>query len=204
MANIRRARLDDLFAVQHCNLLCLPENYQMRTHMQHLLFFPNLLYVAEDHDGTIVGYVLAKVHEEVERRQRHSKRGQARLQRYGHVTSLAVLPTHRKLGIAKRLMALAHDTLCDTYKVEYSSLNVRVSNEAAHHLYVRSLGYEVFNTDTKYYADHENAYEMRRYFYRRRMNAGSGGGSGGTRQADEGEESEGGRGDDRNAVAAPA
>jgi peptide alpha-N-acetyltransferase len=34
MVNIRRARLEDLLAMQQCNLMCLPENYQAR-HAAH-------------------------------------------------------------------------------------------------------------------------------------------------------------------------
>jgi hypothetical protein len=30
MVNIRRARMEDLLAMQQCNLMCLPENYQAR------------------------------------------------------------------------------------------------------------------------------------------------------------------------------
>ena len=47
--------------MQHCNLLCLPENYQMKYYMYHELSWPQLSYVAEDEDGKIVGYVLAKM-----------------------------------------------------------------------------------------------------------------------------------------------
>jgi hypothetical protein len=32
MVNIRRARMEDLLAMQQCNLMCLPENYQARAH----------------------------------------------------------------------------------------------------------------------------------------------------------------------------
>ena len=46
---------------QHCNLLCLPENYQMKYYMYHGLSWPQLSYIAEDDKGKIVGYVLAKV-----------------------------------------------------------------------------------------------------------------------------------------------
>ena len=75
--NIRCARTEDLMNMQHCNLLCLPENYQMkyclstfsrkcndfhvRYYMYHGLSWPQLSYVAEDDKGKIVGYVLAKV-----------------------------------------------------------------------------------------------------------------------------------------------
>ncbi|GAB1301896.1 Thioredoxin-like protein 4A [Apodemus speciosus] len=33
--NIRRARPDDLMNMQHCNLLCLPENYQMNAKVKN-------------------------------------------------------------------------------------------------------------------------------------------------------------------------
>lgn len=86
--------------MQHCNLLCLPENYQMKYYFyhglswpqvngsialinvqcsastknlaanhyldltqQHVCFFTStqLSYIAEDENGKIVGYVLAKM-----------------------------------------------------------------------------------------------------------------------------------------------
>ncbi len=48
--------------MQACNLLCLPENYQMKYYFYHSLSWPQLSYVAEDHKGNIVGYVLAKMY----------------------------------------------------------------------------------------------------------------------------------------------
>ena len=96
MVCIRPARLDDLLAMQRCNLMCLPENYQLKVgcilflavmpdsleqvsepsdvpsnraksckflqyYFYHILSWPQLLYVAEDYSGKIVGYVLAKL-----------------------------------------------------------------------------------------------------------------------------------------------
>ena len=49
--------------MQECNLLCLPENYQMKYYFYHLLTWPQLSYVAL-HNEKIVGYVLAKMDEE--------------------------------------------------------------------------------------------------------------------------------------------
>ena len=46
--NIRCAKTSDLMNVQHCNLLCLPENYQMKYYMYHGLSWPQLSFVAED------------------------------------------------------------------------------------------------------------------------------------------------------------
>jgi len=45
------------------------------------------LYVAEDARGKIVGYVMAKIDEDED-------------VVHGHITSLSVLRSHRKLGIA--------------------------------------------------------------------------------------------------------
>ena len=52
---------EDLLNMQHCNLLCLPENYQMKYYFYHALSWPQLSYVAEDEGGKVVGYVLAKM-----------------------------------------------------------------------------------------------------------------------------------------------
>ena len=64
MVSIRQATVHDLLQIQTTNLWCLPENYQMKYYFYHLLSWPQLLWVAEDFDGTIVGYVLAKMEED--------------------------------------------------------------------------------------------------------------------------------------------
>ena len=61
MVSIRAAVVDDLVGIQAANLACLPENYQMKYFLYHVLSWPQLLYVAEDDAGKIVGYVLAKM-----------------------------------------------------------------------------------------------------------------------------------------------
>ncbi|KAL5081768.1 hypothetical protein RYX36_010189, partial [Vicia faba] len=49
------------------------------------------LYVVEDYNGLIVGYIIAKIEEDTN-------------ECHGNITSLAVLRMHRKLGIATKLM----------------------------------------------------------------------------------------------------
>ena len=61
MVSIRPAQVDDLVGIQNANLHCLPENYQMKYYLYHILSWPQLVYIAEDYDGKIVGYVLAKM-----------------------------------------------------------------------------------------------------------------------------------------------
>ena len=51
MITIRVSQPRDLMDMQHCNLLCLPENYQMKYYLYHGLSWPQLSYVAEDHKG---------------------------------------------------------------------------------------------------------------------------------------------------------
>ncbi|XP_057817837.2 N-terminal acetyltransferase A complex catalytic subunit NAA10 [Cryptomeria japonica] len=149
MVCIRQATIDDLLAMQTCNLMCLPENYQMKYYFYHILSWPQLLYVAEDYNKKIVGYVLAKMEEES-------------TECHGHITSLAVLRTHRKLGLATKLMSAAQRAMHEVFGAEYVSLHVRKSNRAAFHLYTETLGYKINDVEAKYYADGEDAYDMRK------------------------------------------
>ena len=72
----------------------------MKYYFYHILSWPQLLFVAEDENsGAIVGYVLAKMEEETGK------------ETYGHITSLAVLRSHRKLGLATKLMEAAQHSM---------------------------------------------------------------------------------------------
>ena len=70
-----------------------------------------------------------------------------------HITSLSVLRTHRRLGLANKLMNFAHDSMELTQESDFVSLHVRVSNRAALGLYRDRLGYKVANTEVGYYAE---------------------------------------------------
>eukprot|EP01080_Neovahlkampfia_damariscottae_P011978 gene11978-5379_t len=154
--NIRRAKIDDLFWMQNCNLTCLPENYQMKYYLYHELSWPSLLNVCEDRPGHVVGYVLSKMEEDEEDDKEKEP--------HGHITSLAVFRSHRQLGIASRLMKQALRDMDKVYDAEYVSLHVRRSNAAAIHLYRDTLGFDIQAIEEKYYADQEDALDMRKYF----------------------------------------
>ena len=64
MLSVREATVFDLLNMQQTNLWCLPENYNLKYYFYHVLSWPQLLQVAEDHKGKVVGYVLAKMEEE--------------------------------------------------------------------------------------------------------------------------------------------
>lgn len=177
--NIRCARPEDLMNMQHCNLLCLPENYQMKYYFYHGLSWPQLSYVAEDEKGQIVGYVLAKMEEDSDDNP------------HGHITSLAVKRSHRRLGLAQKLMdqvcyihhyfsncenlnlkidflqqffsfLQASLAMVECFNAKYVSLHVRKSNRAALNLYTNTLQFSISEIEPKYYADGEDAYAMKR------------------------------------------
>ena len=154
MVSIRRATVEDLLKMQQTNLLCLPENYQFKYYIYHYLSWPALLHVAEDHNGKIVGYVLAKLEDE------EVKSGEVQ----GHITSISVLRTYRRLGVASKLMSHAINMMQEYFDADFVSLHVRVSNRPALHLYHKNLGFDVRGIEKEYYGDKEDAYKMRKYF----------------------------------------
>jgi len=149
MVLIRAATIDDLPGMQACNLSCLPENYQMKYYFYHMLSWPQLPHVAEDYNRKIVGYVLAKMEEDSD-------------EVHGHITSLAVLRSHRKLGIATKLMRSSIAAMEECFCAEHVSLHVRYTNRAAFTLYSQTLGFEIHDIEKGYYADKEDAYDMRK------------------------------------------
>jgi len=139
----------------------------MKYYFYHLLSWPQLLWIAEDFNGKIVGYVLAKM-EEDESQPPH-----------GHITSLAVLRTHRKRGIATMLMQRSQQEMRSVFNAQYVSLHVRKSNRAAFHLYTKTLAYEIHDVEKGYYADGEDAYDMRCHLVGGGGGGGEDGGGGG-------------------------
>ncbi|KAG0172707.1 N-alpha-acetyltransferase 10 [Apophysomyces sp. BC1034] len=133
--NIRQATVEDLIAVQ---------NY-----LYHALSWPQLSYVAEDDRGKIVGYVLAKMEEEPNDVP------------HGHITSLSVMRTYRRLGLAEKLMTQATKMMVEAFGAHYVSLHVRKTNRAAIGLYRDTLKFSVHDVEKKYYADGEDALAMR-------------------------------------------
>lgn len=100
--DIRVLQPSDIPHVQLANITNLPENYFCKYYLYHALSWPQLSYVAVDLSRSsgssgeppkIVGYVLAKMEEEPADGVQH-----------GHITSLSVMRTHRRLGLAEKLM----------------------------------------------------------------------------------------------------
>ncbi len=107
--DIRVLQISDLPHVQQTNLTNLPENYFLKYYLYHALSWPTLSYVAVDvsrpprssyDPPKIVGYVLAKMDEDPADGIQH-----------GHITSLSVMRTHRRLGLAEKLMRMSRKSL---------------------------------------------------------------------------------------------
>jgi len=163
--NIRLATADDLMGMQAANLQNLPENYVMKFWMYHALTWPQISFVAEDHKGRIVGYVLAKIDNDNEDNEDHQEQqtnvNGTNPEIRGHINSISVLRSYRRLGLAKKLMLLSQEAMSTIYKASSVSLHVRRSNKAAIGLYRDTLGFEVNKVERKYYADGEDALSMR-------------------------------------------
>ncbi|KAK9479134.1 acyl-CoA N-acyltransferase [Lipomyces japonicus] len=150
--NVRQATVADLPGMQNANLTNLPENYVLRYYLYHALSWPQASFVALDASGTkVVGYALAKMEEDPSDGIQH-----------GHVTSLSVMRTYRRMGIAAKLMRLSLRGLAENYGAQYVSLHVRKSNRAALHLYRDTLEFEVVEIEKGYYGDGEDAYSMKK------------------------------------------
>lgn len=192
---IRRATIHDVQAMQNANLQNLPENYQLKYYIYHILLWPQASFVATTYDATIedeefeevaetpngalgnvsevnlasldpkgdpayirkgekiVGYVLGKMEDDPDAEDKIP---------HGHVTSLAVMRTYRRMGLAEKLMRQSLFAMCECLKAQYVSLHVRKSNRAALHLYRDSLSFETTSIEKLYYQDGEDAYAMRK------------------------------------------
>lgn len=156
---IRQATIEDVQAMQNANLHNLPENYQLKYYMYHILSWPQASFVAttstinsDGQEEKVVGYVLGKMEDDPEAEDKTP---------HGHITSLSVMRTYRRMGIAEKLMRQSLYAMCQLFDAKYVSLHVRKSNRAALHLYRDSLQFEVQLIEKSYYQDGEDAYAMK-------------------------------------------
>jgi ribosomal protein S18 acetylase RimI-like enzyme len=122
---IRPMAVDDLPAVYKLGLECYdvtdkPYNYwTIREVADHVEGSPGLCFVADD-DGDVVGFALGAESYEV-------------LEDTGHLEWVAVAPSHRRQGIASRLLATAVDAFRELGKSAVVA-DVASTNAASHAL----------------------------------------------------------------------
>jgi ribosomal-protein-alanine N-acetyltransferase len=151
---MREFAVNDLRSVTNINRVCLPENYTDFFFTDLYRRFPQTFIVAEE-NGEVVGYIMCRIEVGL------SNFGLGGLLKKGHVVSVAVMPEHRRKGIAETIVKTAMEKMQTSYSAKQCYLEVRVSNESAIRLY-KKLGFEVTRTVHGYYADGEDAYVMSR------------------------------------------
>jgi len=145
--------VEDLESVTSINEACLPENYTDIFFIDLYRRYPETFLVAEENGGT-VGYIMCRIEIGL------SSLGLSGIMKKGHVVSIAVMPEHRRRGVAEALMTAAMEGMRQ-YNSKQCYLEVRVTNEAGVGLY-KKLGFEISRTVRGYYADGEDAFVMSR------------------------------------------
>lgn len=148
---LRKFKPDDLQSVMQINHMCLPENYTDYFFIDLYERFPETFIVAEEH-GKIAGYIMCRIEVGL------SEKILGGLIRKGHVVSIAVLPEHRRRGVAQALINMAVKGMA-YYNAKLCYLEVRVTNSVGIALY-KKLGFEISKTREGYYSDGESAYMM--------------------------------------------
>lgn len=150
---IRRFELKDLDQVININKETLPENYPERFFRTIFAELPSAFQVCQL-EGIILGYTMARIETGL---SHYSIFHRAKK---GHTVSIAVKPTYRRKGIAKRLLKESITAMINQGATELF-LEVRESNIAAVNLY-KTMEYEIVKEIRHYYRDHESAYLMAR------------------------------------------
>jgi len=158
-------RSDDLFKFNTCNLDHLTETYNTGFYLEYLAKWPHLCRVIEGHDGKIEGYILGKLEASPYGAPNppydpHTNTNPNYLPYHGHITALTISPTARRLGYAT-LLTSALEQQSDAHNAWFVDLFVRAGNEVAQQLY-RGMGYSVWRRIVGYYADDEDAFDMRK------------------------------------------
>lgn len=147
--SVRSAKSSDILAMNHCNRVSLPENYSADFYSGFILNWPDLTFVAENAEGSLVAYCLGQIEENS-------------YSCSGFLTSIAVMPEYRKNGVGLQLTNQLHTNLRERYQATSVSLHCRPSNLGAMKFYKSQL-YEEKVYIPSYYIDGEAAWVLTKY-----------------------------------------
>ncbi len=133
------------------NRTCLPENYSASFFLDIYEKYPEGFLVALNGDQ-VVGYIMCRLE------RGFSDVSRFRLAKKGHIVSIAVLPEHRRKGVATKLVEEATKGLIEK-EAEECFLEVRISNRPAQDLY-KGLGFQESRSIPFYYHNGEGAVVM--------------------------------------------
>jgi len=148
---VRRCTVEDLEGVIKVNEQELPEDYPYFFYKSILDNYPESFLVACNSNKEIIGYIMWRV-------ERTPAIKSLKLKNNGHLVSIAVLQTYRRLGIATTLLSHSMKKI-KKYKIDEYVLEVRISNFEATNLY-KKFKFLTHSIKEKYYRDGENAYYM--------------------------------------------
>jgi ribosomal protein S18 acetylase RimI-like enzyme len=143
---IEAANWRDLSGLRHLESACFPKDAWPLLDQVGVLTLPSVVRLKAVVDDLMVGFVAGDV------RSR---------QKMAWIATIGVLPEFQRRGIARSLLEACERRL----PVPTVRLCVRVSNEAAIHLYLEA-GYQRSGLWPKYYQDGENALVMEKLFQR--------------------------------------
>lgn len=141
-AKVRPACEEDIPTLWEIERGCFADPYPLPLLHSLLTLHAETFLVAENDGGMPIGYTVAAV----------------RWQLVGHILSIAVVPSHQRRGIGKRLLQELLGKLWGI-GVKEIRLEVRESSRAARHLYEKS-GFKAIYVVERYYPDGENAIVM--------------------------------------------
>lgn len=155
MVCIRRATPADLPAIETCSYMCLAETHRFPIYAEHLLWWPQLAYVAEDHRNKIVGYLLGTIIDPGTKRKQNL---QWRISdnRFGKTNFLAVMRPYRKMGIATKLIEAAHEAFYYVFGVGQTGVRVSAINREAL-IFFNKMGYKLRLTMPDFHGNGEDA-----------------------------------------------
>lgn len=142
----RQMRISDIFHLGKVNLDFFTETYNLNYYGEYLSNWPELCFVCEAPDNSIVGYLISKVEGEGENW-------------HGHVTALSISHSYRNQGVAKKLMGFLEEISLN-FGCYFIDLFVRPSNEKAVQFYTK-LGYKIQQIIPMYYHN-EDGFDMRK------------------------------------------
>jgi ribosomal-protein-alanine N-acetyltransferase len=136
-AVIEPATWRDLSALRRLEKICFPLDVWPLWDLIGVLTFPGVVRLKATHNGEMVGFIAADIR---------------RAENLAWISTLGVLPTYRRRGVARTLLQASEAQL----PVPRIRLSVRASNQPAISLY-SSFGYQQHSIWSRYYSDGEDA-----------------------------------------------
>ena len=133
-------QLDELYKIE---MECFEREAFSKQHIANLLSDYNCISLVAKTNGKIVGFVIGMIHIE-------------RNALVGHILTVDVSPSHRRRGIAQRLLQKLEEIFKEK-GVKSCRLEVREDNIAALKLY-QKLGYKKIGKLENYYGDAHGIY----------------------------------------------